>query len=138
MKYFHKSIGKIIYDPFRANKFQPHWCIVEVDKEITRYYRDWLRREQHLILEEPSWNAHVSVVRGEGKQITQPTSWKQYHNTKIQFCYEHGRIISKIDPKQPGKFYWIEVECPLLVKIRKDLGLPVGWKMHITIGRTYY
>lgn len=136
---YHHGSGVIKYDPYRAEmkKRTSWWCVVNVDREITRYYRWWLRKEYHLILEQPSWDAHISVVRGETDVKRKLDVWKKYDGDKVDFLYEHGTIRSHPDPKG-GRFYWVDVECPKLAQIRKELGLPVGWRFHITIGRTYY
>jgi len=42
------------------------WCIVAVDREISRYYRGWIQKTYHIKgLVKPAWDAHISVVRGE-------------------------------------------------------------------------
>lgn len=137
---YHRGSGVIKYDPYRAEMKNrtAWWCIVDVDREITRYYRWWLRKEQHLILEQPSWDAHISVIRGEPACKQRPDLWKKYHGKRVDFQYEHGIIKSHPDLKLGGRFYWVNLECPELAYIRKEMGLPVGWHFHITIGRTYW
>lgn len=136
----HKGTGRIVYDPRRPGmkSVQPWWCILEVDREITRYYRWWLQKEKHIILQQPAWDAHISIVRGEKSCQRFPELWRKYQNEQVTFDYEHGLLRSVEDKDQPGQFYWIDVECPRLSQIRDELGLPVGWRFHITIGRTYY
>ena len=138
MENYLRGTGRIVYDPFRAGKFDPNWCVVEVDTEITRYYRYWLQKEKHIILQKPSWDAHISVVRGERRANKYPQLWKKYHGQKVDFLYEHGVVRCARDKDQPGLFYWVDVECPLLNKIRTELDLPTGMRFHVTIGRTYY
>lgn len=132
--------GKIVYDPYRANmkRRTDHWCIVDVDKEITRYYRNWFLREKHIILEQPSWDAHISVIRGEPQVKRHPELWKKYHGERVDFTYVHGDYRSCPDEKNGGTYYWINIACPKLSHIRQEMGLPVGWHFHITFGRTYY
>ena len=134
------GVGRIVYDPKRPGmkSVQPWWCILEVDREITRYYRWWLQKEKHIILQQPAWDAHISVVRGERQCARSPALWKKYQHERVAFEYEHGILRCVEDKDQPGQFYWIDVECPRLSEIRDELGLPVGWRFHITIGRTYY
>ena len=136
--YAHTGFGHIVYDPFRSNKMEPWWCIVEVDKEITRYYREWLRREQHLHLNVPSWDAHITVVKGERSVQRFPHLWKKYHGKRVDFRYEHGNIRVVKDTNQPGSFYFINVDCPELLDIRQELQLTTKVNMHITIARSYY
>jgi len=130
--------GKIIYDPHRGDMKgrTQWWCVVDVDKEITRYYRWWLQKEKHIILQKPAWDAHISVIRGEFACSKKPHLWKKYSGQKVDFEYEHGNLKVADDP-DGGKFYWIDVECQTLNEIRKEFDLPKGWRYHITIGRTY-
>lgn len=141
----YKSIGRIIYDPYRANMKNrtQWWCVVDVDKEITAYYRWWLAKEKHIWLKEPSWNAHISVVRGEVPRSEFQHLWKKYHNQPVEFQYQHvgnfkiGRS-GLLQADNDGTYYWVDIVCPMLDNIRSELGLRRGWKMHLTFGRTYY
>lgn len=136
---YHHGSGRIVYDPYRGEmKTAPFWCVVDVDKEITRYYRWWLQKEKHILLQKPAWDAHISIVRGEQACSKHPQLWRKFHGQTVDFLYEHGNIRVGKDKDQPGQFYWIDVECPKLSLIRAELGLPKGWRFHITIGRTYY
>jgi hypothetical protein len=137
---YYRGSGRIVYDPRRPGMKAKDkwWVVVDVDKEITRYYRWWLQKEKHIILQQPAWDAHISVIRGEVACAQKPELWKRYEGEKVDFLYEHGNIRCMKDKDQPGYFYWVDVECPMLSHIRKEMGLPVGWRFHITIGRTYY
>ena len=138
MDQIHHSTGIIKYDPYRGVKTSRSnwWCVVNVDREITRYYRWWLKRELHIHLYQPSWDAHISIVRGESVCSKRPLIWNKYNNEHVDFLYDATEIMSSPDP-DGGHFYWIAVECPKLGEIRKELGLPTGWRFHLTIGRTY-
>jgi hypothetical protein len=133
--------GRVIYDPHRGTmKSNTNWwCVIDVDKEITRYYRWWLLKEKHLILNQPAWDAHISVVRGERRVQQNQNLWKKHHGRKVKFKYEHGDIQVSKDKDAPGWFHWIRVDCPVVDEIREELGLIASWKYHhLTIGRTYY
>lgn len=136
---FHRGNGKIVYDPFRGgmkNKTRG-WCVVEVDREITRYFRWWMGYEKHIHLRQPSWDAHISVVRGERLQSDVQHLWKKYNGKRVDFLYQHVCEYSVGDDGDGGQFYIVEVECPLLNTIRDELKLRTGWKFHLTFGRTY-
>lgn len=140
MDFYHKGTGIIRYDPPRGdmkNRTQ-WWCVVDVNREITRYYRWWLKKEYHILLEQPAWDAHISIIRGEPACAKHPSLWKKYDGQRVEFLYEHGNIRREPDKARGGHYYWVDVECPMLGKIRSEMGLPVGWRFHITIGRTYY
>ena len=141
---FHSGSGIIVYDPYRGGmrRRTNGWCVVEVNKEITRYFRWWMQREKHVYLQPPSWDAHISIVRSEKLQPDVQRLWKQYAGQRVNFLYQHvsayksarsGLSTSAGD----GEYYWVDVECPLMDTIRAELGLRKGWSFHLTFGRTY-
>jgi len=141
---FHHSSGTIIYDPYRGDmkRRTNGWCVIDVDKEITRYYRWWLQYQYHIRLQPPSWDAHISVVRGEKIDPQYRNSWKKYHGKKINFVYRHVGEIKMTrsglsDSPDDGIYYYINVDCPTFDDIRNELGLRTGWSFHLTVGRTY-
>lgn len=141
MEHTHRGTGKVVYDPNRGymKSNTTNWCVIELDREITRYYRWWLQKERHIILQQPAWDAHISIVRGERLTTEQMKMWKKQQNRLVDFVYEHGDIQVSKDKDAPGHFYWIRVDCPAVDEIRNELGLVASWKYHhITIGRTYY
>jgi hypothetical protein len=141
---FHQGSGTIVYDPYRGamKKRTNGWCVVEVDKEITRYLRWWMRYEKHIYLQPPSWDAHISIVRGERLDPSVQQLWKKYHRQGVNFVYEHINNYRTArsgfgESADNGVYYWVDVECPLMDSIRRELGLRQGWKFHLTFGRTY-
>jgi len=156
--YTHTAMGRIKYDPPRPGMRKKkrasgasnvdYWCILQVDKEITRYYR-WLieRRLWGLTaiqpdwLCQPSWDAHVSIVRGETPRRNLDL-WKKYDGVSVEFTYAHHPRKTTMDDRKnryakDGDFWFIEVECPLIDHIRDELGLRVHHRYHLTVGRTY-
>ena len=128
------STGVIKYDPPRPGmKKRTHWwAIVKIDKEITRYYRWWVKNRFHVDLYQPSWDAHISIIRGEKPADDKRYLWKKYDGRKVEFKYSH--VVQQA--KKP-EFWLVEVECDLLKQIRKEFEFPTNWKFHITIGRTW-
>ena len=143
---WHKSTGIIKYDPPRPGmkKRTKWWCVVNVDKEITRYYRWWIQRELHIKgLCQPSWDAHISIIRGEEPIDELKHLWKKYDGQKVEFEYKHyprrsGDRNFDLREDRPDFFWFVEVRCPLRTEIRGELGRPTGWKHHITVGRTWF
>ncbi len=145
--------GKIIYDPARPgmNRRVDGWCVAIVDREITRYFRWWvkkhitnpldisvqgsLKKYPFVPLHPPSWDAHISIVRGEKNRLTLDKKylWKKYHKQIMEFKYDL-RVH-----QAPGKpdFWMIEVDAPEMLNIRREMGLRTTWPLHLTIGRTY-
>ena len=141
-----ESTGRIVYDPHRPGmkRRTQWWCIVEVDKEITRYYREWIKQQglnlhdvaysgnqrkvERLIA--PAWDAHISVIRGEKPRPDLMHLWKKYDGETVTFKYEHNPRRSKRDD------YWtVEVDCPYLVNIRKELERPYNWPLHLSVAK---
>lgn len=140
----HHGSGTIVYDPYRGEmkKRTQGWCVVDVDKEITRYFRWWLAREKHIHLAPPSWDAHISIVRGERLHPSVQRLWKKYAGQKVEFTYDHiGNYKTARSglggSADNGEYYWVDVECKLMDTIRAELNLRQGWKFHITFGRTH-
>lgn len=126
------SIGIIKYDPPRPGMKRrvDWWAIAKVDREITRYYRWWVWRRYWIELKQPSWNAHISIIRGEEPPKDKLHLWKKYDGKKIKFWYNHSVIQAE---KKPW-FWLVEVDCPFLKEIREEFGFPTNWTQHITIG----
>lgn len=134
--------GTIVYDPHRSNKTNTAWwAVMEVDREITRLFR-WFIDRNLLNLTgvegagslQPSGDAHVSIIRGAGDVRSVPDRvlkelWGKYHKQKVDFLY------SPVVQSAKGEFFFVEVKCDFLVDIRRELGLPHDWKLHLTVGK---
>ena len=136
-----KGTGKIIYDPYRGKmkKKTAWWAVVEIDKEITRYFRWWVKRELHVDLFAPSWDAHVSIIRGEQPRKGDEHLWKKYDKQIIEFDYSLN-VRQSGDTTgwdRPNHYWFVEVTCPQMKQMRDEFGFKSDWKQHITIGRTY-
>jgi len=142
-----QASGRLVYDPPRPGlkKKPDNWCIIQVDKEITRYFRWWVDKTylnpfgfEKNGLCQPSWDAHVSVVRGladlrhgrkDWKEI-----WKKYQNEKIDFQYS---LTVRQTGDCPNYYWFVNVDCPRALEIREELALRTTWNLHLTIGRTW-
>lgn len=148
-----RGTGIIEYDPPRPGmKNRVHgWCVAHVDREITRYFRWWVnkhilnpldisvqgsqRKYPFVPLHAPSWDAHISIIRGERHRFTpeQDALWRKYHGKRMEFYYS---LDVHQSPRQ-ADFWIVDVVAPQMLNIRKELGLPSNWPLHLTIGRTY-
>lgn len=113
--------------------FEPFKLIVSVDEELARFYRHLIPK--YYKCQQQRWSPHITVLRH-----TVPPNmayWKKYENSSIEFRY---------DPyvQSDQRYWWLNVECPRLTEIRRELGLqpwdtlnkpPNGeeW-FHITLG----
>ena len=151
------GVGYIQYNPSRpgmkaqsvssGRKNHQWWCILKVDREITRYYRWWIGRRywgqtaiQSNWICQPSWDAHVSIVRGETPRVK--NHWQAYNGEKVEFQYAHYPRQTTIEDRQTrhakdGDFWFVDVICPRITEIRQELGLRTFSKSHLTVGRTY-
>ena len=137
-----KSSGKVVYDPNRSTmkKRTKWWCVLNVDREITRYYRWWVKRKYHIDLCQPSWDAHVSIIRGEKPEPELMHLWKKYDGQVLNFEYSPVVYQGSGETRfQDARYFWfVDVVCPEIIDIRKELNRPVDFGLHLTIGRTYY
>lgn len=128
--------GKAIisYDPYRPGmkKRTMWWSVATIHWDLSRYYRWWIKSRYGLELHQPSWDCHISVIRGEKPKPDLLHLWKKYDKKEISFNYSnHIRVIND------GKFFVLEVESKDLQAMRIELQLPISYKFHITIGRLY-
>lgn len=160
MENWHTSTGIIRYDPYRGNmsKKIDWWAVLEVDKEITRYYRYWINKMvfnplelnhdginskaaakyPYTKLQQPAWDAHVSIIRGEKPRKDLTHLWKKYDGMKLEFQYRHNPRYSgdTTGDGRPDNFWFVEVNCPTLMAIRTELKRPTNWSLHLTVGKT--
>lgn len=136
-----ETTGRIVYDPDRKGmkRRTQWWCVLDTDNEITRYYRWWVKKELHVDLKMPSWGGHVSIIRGEKPPKHLDHLWKKYHNKRVKIRYRPWVRQSgdTTGGDRPSHFWFLEVDAPFLIDIRKEFGFPHNWKLHMTIGRTY-
>lgn len=107
------------YDPLpkkgKPDKmFKPWWMIGVTSCDVAEYYSWFLRKRTGIVLMQPAWGAHISVVRGEVPE--RQDLWKKYHG---------ATVTANIDPdiKTNGKHWWLRVECEDMKDIREELGL---------------
>ena len=135
------STGIIQYDPPRGKmkRKTEWWAVANVDKEITRYFRWWVQNRYHIKLAQPSWDAHISIIRGERPPENKIDLWKKYDGQKIEFTYslEVRQSGDTTGWDRPNHYWFVNVQCPLLKQIRQEFGFKSDWSQHLTIGRTW-
>ena len=140
---WHRSVGRIVYDPKRNNKNNTKWWMVmEVDREITRYFRWMVDRhimnitdaENYGVLQ-PSGDAHVSVLRGFNDlrnvpAVERDAMWGKYQGLEVEFFYNPVVYLAR------AEFWCVDIIAPWLLTVRQEeWDLPSDYGLHLTIGR---
>jgi len=143
---FH-SQGKMVYEPYRPSLKhlkKVWWGVVEVDREITRYFR-WFLIKQYNALElkniilSPAFDAHFTVFCGHKDVIHNMDGviryWNTYHNQLVDFYYDEK--IREVNRK--GNVYFVvDIKCQQLLDLRKQMGLKTNWGFHLTVGKRVF
>ena len=138
-----KSYGFIKYDPSRPGmkRRTEWWSILEVPGGIADYYRKMVETRYGIELCQPSWGAHVSIIRGEKPREDLMHLWKKYDGKRIEFEYSvyprYNGDTRVLTNHTSVDFWYLDVHAPFLTDIRKELELPYDWKLHLTIGRRW-
>lgn len=114
--------------------FKSWWLIGATDCDVSEYYAWFLRKRTGIVLQEPAWGAHVSVVRGE----IPPNQdvWNKHQGKVIDVTLE-------VDVRTNGGHWWLRATCEELKDIREELGLYRHGKpfedgghmgLHLTLG----
>lgn len=131
-QYVHTTTGKVIYDPMRdgMKRNTQRWVIVQLTRgdDLIDYYRDMMRKRFHVSLHRPSWGAHVSVVRGDVILPQYAPLWKKHDGEKVEIQYTHDLFWNE-------EHVWLNAHIELAPSIRRELGLPVKYGLHITVGK---
>jgi hypothetical protein len=108
------------------------WAVAEVDREIVRYYSNWVYRRFGLKLYGSRWSPHITIIRGE--EPPNKDLWGKYDLDNWEFEYD-------ISPHRDrdSVFWWIDVKCERMLDLREELGLPrfPEYNFHITVGREH-
>ena len=113
----------------RDGKSTKWWLILECDREIGRYLRHLHAVATHrtVMLQEPLWGTHVSVVRDEKP----PCAWWWEELAGQQVVVEYDPAI-----EFANGFAFAPVRCEAALDYRERLGLPrePPYPLHLTIG----
>ena len=127
------SVGTLNFDPgIGSPLYEPNWCIMLCDEEISSYYR-WFLTKEGIETHKPNtvWKFHVSVIKGE-EPLKNKDQWRKFNNQKISFHY--GNFVSYSN----GRHAWLNCYSDELSDIRDFYGLETNGKKlkyHMTLGR---
>lgn len=128
----YRSIGTLRYSPkLNGEDSGRWWLILDADPDIGKYARYMYKVFHHhcRVLQAPSWKEHITVVRDEKPNGDRLHLWEKYAGNKVEFTY-YPEIVGD------GKYFWMEVDCPELLEMRAELGLPYNplYPLHLTVG----
>ena len=105
------------------------WLVVDSSDSIINYYKFWVEKFIWKKISTPLHRCHITVISGKHQQPVYKQFWRKYHGEYIDF--EYCSVV-----KTDGNYFWLDVECPDLVYIRRELGLQdtPKWPYHLTIG----
>lgn len=132
--YEFESTGTIVYDPYRKGKEEPWSAVVEVNSELTDYYRRLFLQEFNIQLLAANWKPHISLFRGMMEYRPEMKKfWKERNGEKVKFVYTHELFWN-------DSHVWINTYFPEFFELREKMGLAKThldnetWG-HITIGK---
>jgi hypothetical protein len=128
-----KAKGRIVFNPVPRNGGVPEkkwWAIVECPHDIIDYYKYWVTRWEKFKISPPVFGAHISIIRNEEPPDEFKHFWKAKEGMEVEFFYTP-------DFETNGDYWWLNVQCPELNKIRTELGLPSEpeFGYHLSIGK---
>ena len=109
-----KSVGVLKYNQSRSTG--TYWLVVEIDPEITRYYRALIPKS--IRSNKQMYAPHITVVREAKETPVNLEHWGKYQGEEVEFEYSHEVQFSE-------NYVWLNVWCQRLEEIRLELGMPV-------------
>tara|TARA_R110000772_G_scaffold249530_2_gene363888 strand:+ start:52551 stop:52946 length:396 start_codon:yes stop_codon:yes gene_type:complete len=118
-----------IYKSQGIIEYKGEWAILKCSNSITKYYKWWVDRLEWKKSSTTLHGAHITIVNGNFQKLSRSSLWKKYNRKKIDFTYS-SRIM-----KNSEGYYWLNIKCPFLEKIREELGVSSTpkWPYHLTI-----
>lgn len=108
----HISTGPLRYSFDERTGYK---LVVEVDPELSRYYRSLIPK--YHAVNPQRYSPHISVVRREIPLNLEP--WGKHEGEIVEFQYD-----SYIH--RGTTYWWLNVFCVRLENVRLELGLPVS------------
>jgi len=116
-------------------RYKGEWITIDVPHGLTNYYRWWVEKFLWKKTSTSYHSPHITCLAGKHeKGLDKHPQWGKYDGQEVEFKY-----YTKIHTDAPwffkGQYFWLQVECPLVSKIRTELGLKpnLKWPLHTTI-----
>ena len=107
----YESTGVLRYSGIESDERKLH---VEVDEGIGTLYR--VLTPKTVRLKKPRYPMHISVIRKELIPSSKLDLWGKYEGQSVRFQYDP-------QPYNDETYYWLRVFCPILMHVRRELGL---------------
>jgi hypothetical protein len=128
--YTFSTDGVIQYDPPRGNKTESHWCILDVNKGITEYYRNQFKKKFGIVLFKPAFDAHVSVLKGLHTP-KMDSDWGFLDGKNVEIWYDSNLYWNE-------QHVWLNTYSKEFFQLREYYDIP-DWNTksfgHLTIGK---
>lgn len=120
--------GKVLYSPVRNNiKSHNDIVVLHVEDEELCTYHSWFILKRFGIKTNPSmFGSHVTIVKPQ-EVDTNHDLWKKYESKIINVQY--GKI------ERHWEFWSLNIYSDDIVEMRRELGLNLNYRLHMTIGR---
>ena len=104
------------------------WVVLDCPHSIVRYYNWWVRTLTGTKASPPKFGSHITVVAGRYESPKDVEILKRFIGKRVRFVYDSVLLTD-------GCYFWLLVHCPLLHKIRRQLGLKeyLKWPLHLTV-----
>jgi hypothetical protein len=144
------TYGFLNYNPKREGlrKRPNNWVILDLHRDVTRYFRWFIEKNvtqfglTKINLCQPSWDAHVSIIRGDNdlrgaNSFLIKKNWGKGQGKKIAIDILPETLKMKKDRDNPGFFFIVDIVSDELSAIRSSFGLNGQYNLHLTVGRTW-
>lgn len=106
------------------------WVVMDIPNSIIYYYAWWVKKLTWKRGSPPLHKGHVTVVNGKFDDVRKEPAWALRQGALINFRYNS---VIYTDPIE--SYYWLLINCPELINVRKELNLRPfpKWPFHATV-----
>jgi hypothetical protein len=121
-------------------RYKGDWVTIEAPYDVVNYYKFWVEKFTGKKISTSYHKPHITVLAGKHEAGgSKHTLWKKYEGQVVEFKY-YSKIYTDRDWFFLGEYFWLRVQCPLIPKLREELGFKpeLKWPPHLTIGYCGY
>lgn len=124
----YKIRGVVKYNPIRKGiKSKSNICVIDVDSdELCEYYQWHVMKQYGVRLHSPMFGTHTTIIKPEESNIHHPM-WGKHEGKEIEI--EYGFV------ERHWGFWSLNVYSDEVIAIRKEMGLNLYYRLHMTIGK---